>query len=355
MRIEDIDRNFKLPEALNRPDLVWFDVREEPFTIYGLYDAKNPDHTFMRMPQEVADSVSSGVSYLNRNTAGGRVRFTTDSPFVAIFCETNEPISMMSHMPLSGSQGFDLYQTDEETGVSTFTAAFFPPPTALGETAFSGIRDVGDAKRRSFTLNFPLYGTCRRLLVGLKKDALLEKGVSYRNDLPVVFYGSSITQGGCASRPGTSYQAYLSHTLNLDYINLGFSGNACGEPEMAAYLASLPMSVFVSDYDHNAWHLEDLQKTLPPLLAGVRAVYPDMTIVQLSSPAASTGLARRDYIRSHIESLQAAGDKHVFFIDGASVFEGDRALDSTVDGCHPTDLGFYWMYRALLPYLAGNG
>ena len=88
--------------------------------------------------------------------------------------------------------------------------------------------------------------------IGLKEGAAVQGGRAYRKGGPVLYYGSSITQGGCASRPDNCYPAYISQWTNTDYINLGFSGNGKAEPAMVEYLASLPCRAFVCDYDHNA-------------------------------------------------------------------------------------------------------
>ena len=86
------------------------------------------------------------------------------------------------------------------------------------------------------TLNFPCYGRLCELFVGLDEGATLNEAPEYKYVRPVVYYGSSITQGGCASRPGMSYEAIISRNFNYDYINLGFSGNAKAEDEMIEYI-----------------------------------------------------------------------------------------------------------------------
>jgi hypothetical protein len=116
-------------------------------------------------------------------------------------------------------------------------------------------------RKREITINFPLYSSVSALYIGLEENAVVEPSAGYKNKKPMVFYGSSITQGACASRPGNSYANIVSRTLGIDHINLGFSGNAKGEQTMADYIASLDMSVFVYDYDYNAPDPEHLQNT----------------------------------------------------------------------------------------------
>ena len=86
MDITKIDKNFRIETSIGERDVVFYDVRREPFAVYGLYDYQNqPD--FKRCPDEVACATSEGVFYLYRNTAGGRVRFATDSRYIAIKAE----------------------------------------------------------------------------------------------------------------------------------------------------------------------------------------------------------------------------------------------------------------------------
>ena len=120
---------------------------------------------------------------------------------------------------------------------------------------------VADGKEHTFTINFPLYQGVNSLYIGLKEGSVIKEAPEYETTAPFVYYGSSITQGGCASRPGSAYQNILSRHLQWDHINLGFSGSCKGEDEMAYYIASLDMSVFVYDYDHNAPTVEHLKNT----------------------------------------------------------------------------------------------
>lgn len=349
MKIEEIDKNFALPENIMREGAVFHDVRKAPFILYGLECPEDDTLPFHRLPTSVAEATSPGVAELNFHTAGGRVRFATDSPYILLYCDTGKPMSCMPHMPFTGSQGFDLYAKEE--GGEVFRKAFFPTIDKIGATEFSGVYDAPERKMTSYTLDFPLYGTCEKLMIGLAPDATLTAGDAYAQSLPVVFYGSSITQGGCASRPGTCYIARLSRHFGFDYRNLGFSGCAKGEDAIVDYMATLPMRAFVCDYDHNAPSLEHLQATLPKLYRKIRDAHPDIPFFFLSSPGADCGLARRDYIFSVYKEARLAKDRHVYFVDGAEMYRGTFSDDCTVDGCHPTDLGFYRMYESVVPYM----
>jgi lysophospholipase L1-like esterase len=163
----------------------------------------------------------------------------------------------------------------------------------------------------------------------------------------VVYYGSSITQGGCASRPGNAYQAIISRETNVDHVNLGFSGSAKGEPAMAEYIKNLPMSVFVMDYDHNCNNAEHLRETHHTFYRIIREANPDLPIVIVGSSAIllkeKEFAARREVVIESYRQALAEGDKNVYFIDGRELFAGDCWDACTVDGTHPNDFGFFRM------------
>lgn len=165
------------------------------------------------------------------------------------------------------------------------------------------------------------------------------------------------------SHPGNSYQNIISRRLNIDYINLGFSGSAMGEPAMAEYMATIPMSVFVSDYDHNTPTYEHLTKTHFALYETIRKKNPDLPYVMVTRPDywnhmdIEERLKRRHHIIDNYNKALALGDKNVYFIDGKEFFAGKYADMCTVDGTHPNDLGFALMaYRigAVLEKILGS-
>lgn len=348
MKIEDIDKNLVVETTITEPDLVWFNVRELPFRLYGvMYDEKMGRYT--RLPQERAEAISPNVSgSLNRCTAGGRVRFRTDSRYIAIRAVMQNG-SPMCHMPLTGQSGFDLYRV-EQNGRDTYYRTFVPP---RGMTEGYSSAHWLDGTYTDYTINFPLYDGVKELYVALKRNAHISEPTPYKIEKPVVYYGSSITQGGCASRPGNAYQAIISRRLSVDHVNLGFSGSAKGELAMAEYIATLDMSAFVLDYDHNTNNEDHLRETHEPFFKAVRAKNPDLPIIIVTAPNVllkgdekfSYGrfTARREIIRETFEHAVAAGDKNVYFIDGGELFEGEEWDACSVDGTHPNDLGFYRM------------
>lgn len=348
--IANIDKNFNIDADLGRDDIVWFDVCSEPFRLYGVTYSPESGR-FIRMPEKIAEKVNEGVAYLNKNTAGGRVRFSTDSPFIAIKAKQPYFTDVMSHMTRAGKDGFDVFKNVD--GEAAFVLAFIP--SADMEDGITQLKETGsEGRMTSYTMNFPLYGCVDSLYIGLKEGSRVDVGAAYKNEKPIVYYGSSITQGGCASRPGNCYQALVSQKYNLDYINLGFSGSCRAEIPMAEYLASLDMDIFVCDYDHNTPSVEYLAETHGRLYDIIRAKQPDLPYVMISKPdwlpiewSRESNAARRNVIFETFIRAKRSGDKNVYFIDGERLFDGDFSDCCTVDGCHPNDLGFYRMSRSV--------
>lgn len=347
-KIADIDKNFKVETTIERDNLQFYDVENKPFQVYGLMREKG---RFCRIPEQVAHDVSEWVHILYSNTAGGRVRFVTDSPYIAISAEMDN-IGKMPHFPLTGSAGFDLH-VDEGNGQKYFRS--FVPPYEI-ETGYESVHDFSNQSKRIVTIHFPLYSGVKKVYVGLSNNCSLEAAPDYAYEKPVVYYGSSITQGGCASTPGNSYQNMISRWLNVDHINLGFSGSAKAEDAMVQYLANLDMRLFVCDYDHNAPNADYLRKTHLPLYRHIRAEQPDLPILFISSPSVlltpEKYQERQRVVQETYQIAISEGDKNVYYLDGADLFAGDDWDLCTVDGIHPNDLGFYRMAKKICAQIA---
>ena len=342
------EQNIVVSDAIGDGDVIFYDVRKDPFDLYGLYDPKNQPQ-FKRLPDEVATSVNEGVARLYLNTSGGRVRFATDSQYVAI-CAKMEIPSQYPHMSKFGKAGFDLYLDDPDTGDSRYYETF---KIGMDDTdGYTYKIAFKSRKLRYLTINFPTYSSVSELLIGLQGDAVVDHGMRYRDVPPIVYYGSSITQGACASRPGNTYPAIVGRKTNTDFINLGFAGSGLAEEAMARYLASLQMSVFVADYDHNAPNPTYLEPSAERLYRIVRAAQPTLPYVFMSKPDFNISrydenLLRRDAIYEIYQQARREGDRNVYFIDGSSLFRCDEGDMATVDRTHPNDYGFYRMAKAV--------
>lgn len=352
---KSIDEKMFFKTVIKEDDIRFYDVREEPFEVYGLYNYRT-ESQFKRLPDEIGKNVNDGVAVLYTNTAGGRIRFSTDSAYVAIRAIMPH-ICDSANLCLMGGAGFDLYVDVPETGTSQYYRSFVPPTDIKTEHRYESILKFPDRKLRYFTVNFPTYSDVSDLWVGLQEDATLGEGMKYRDVLPIVYAGSSITQGGCASRPGNAYQAIISRRLNLDFINLGFSGSFKAENVIVDYINTLPMSAFVSDYDHNAPTVEHLKNTHYRMYEKIREKHPDLPYIMISRPdvlnneysskvareLGNGAIMRRDVIYESYRRAIESGDRNVYFIDGDSFFAGEYQDCATVDSTHPNDYGMVRM------------
>lgn len=333
--------------AVKEKNVIYYDVRQTPFKIYGF---SNPQINFHRMPDEVAESASDAVAIHNKSAAGGRVRFSTDSSYVAIKVKHASYNGGAPGISRQGYLGIDMYV--EKNGIDVYCGSFMPPVDM--EDGYEGILYINGDGVHQITLCMPYVKEIYDMRVGIDKSSVLEAHTPYKQENPIVFYGSSITQGVSASRPGNSYENFISRSLDCNYINLGFAGSAMGETAIAEYIAELSMSAFVMDYDHNAPDVEHLQKTHEQFYKIIRAKKPEVPILLLTKPDAGLeeeNQARRAVVVKTFLNARENGDKHIYFLDGYNLFPEECRKDCTVDGCHPNDLGMYFIAERIAEVL----
>ena len=333
-----------------------YDATQAPFCLHGLYPVRE-DGFFVRMPREVAQATSRRVGILYRNTAGARLRFATDSAYLAVgalYPTAELPSARTAALCGAGACCFDLYVDGAHCRVmwhEGVTQSGSAVTFDLADGRYESVVSFGERQMRQITLCFPAFLNVSGLFVGLEPGAKCEAPPPYVNADPVVFYGSSITQGACASRAGNSYPNLLSRKFHFDYLNLGFAGACKAEEPIIDYLCRLPMRLLVYDYDHNAPSVEYLRQTHLPALRKLRAAHPEIPIILLSKPNRHKGyedaILRRQLIEENCRILQGESDAPIHFVDGQRIFQSHDPEMMTVDNTHPTDLGFYCMAQAL--------
>ena len=349
-RIEDIDPNFRLVDTIPS-DYVFFDPREAPFSLWGL--SPNAEGSYCRLPLDLLPQCNEGVQELAWHLSGACVRFTTDADGLAVVWALRGR-GNMPHFAATGQSGMELF---EETDRGTRQIKTIIPQMQDGcgcKTNQSFFAPLPGG-RRHYVLYLPLYNGLKEFMLGFPPAAKIEPGRTPRFEKPLVFYGSSITQGGCASKVGSMYSTILCRRLDAAQINLGFSGSGRGEEHMARHIASIPMSAVILDYDHNAPSLEHLSATHERFYQIVREAQPELPIVMVSMPdydrdPAANGARRAVIVRTYARALEK-GDRNVYYVDGQSLFGSSDRDMCTVDGCHPTDLGFLRMADRLEPVL----
>ncbi len=362
MDIKKLDSNF-IEGSLPNEEIEWIELPSNKVTLKGIYYDKEHSR-FARMPLEIASQISDRFAQLSTHTTGGRILFETDSPFIALR-GTNAYVGIVANMPLYAIYGFGVHQGGDYIG-SIFTEVFSTLDDCYLErgghpTAEQTIEICGYKPRKfnsnKFTINFPLMTNVRTLYLGVKKGSYVKPCDEFKPIAPIVFYGSSVTHGSCASHPGYDYPSLISKWLNVDYINLGFAGGCKGDEVMVNYLASLDSSAMVIEYDFNS-SLEELTERHITVYKNIRKVKPNLPLVFMSRASCdyyAEAEARRKVIEQTIEYAKSLNDKNVYYIDGRKLFgeDADRTL-CTADTCHPSDLGFYKMAKVITQLIQDN-
>lgn len=360
--IGKIDKNL----ATNCESLAGYDiynVDSPSFELRGM-PWRRPGGPFGRFAPEANLDFSQGVKSLAPCTTGACLRFRTNATEVKLHAIVNG--RRMCHMTLIGSMGFDLYVGTGRTQVFAQSTRFNYSDNEYTCLLFAAHNEI----MRDFTIYFPLYSGVQCVDIGLTKGAKVEAPTPWIDNRPIVVYGTSITQGGCVSRPGMLYSNILSRLLNRPFYNFGFSGNGKGEPEIARLLSDIPEepAMYILDYDDNA-QPDLLEKTLEPFIEILRAKHPTTPILALSTepksqeaynPYAPEGANcfkwdyithRKRYTDIHTaldKKLRLAGDDNIYFMDGRRLYGADFE-ECTVDGAHSTDLGAYRIAHSLAP------
>ena len=332
---------------------LWRQPSDPPFRLAG-FPWFDQDGVFRRLPLTLPEELPQAVDALANCPAGGQVSFRTDSPRVAVRVSLAGPANMV-HMPATGQCGFDLYTGPPRAQRFHTASKYDHRQTAYELVLF----EHPDAVPRTFTLNFPLYQGVMEAQIGLVPGARVGPPPPYSLPGRVVIYGTSITQGGCASRPGMAYTNVLSRALNVEIVNLGFSGSGKGEPAVCRAFAQIPNPLlYVLDYEANAKGGEPLMETLPQNIRILREAHRDVPILILSRIAFARDLTHaqslqerersRDLQSQLVATLRQKGDPQLHFLDGSTLLGADFD-ECTVDGVHPTDLGFMRLAKGLEP------
>jgi hypothetical protein len=330
--------------------LEWHSPLHQPFHVAG-FAWFEKERIYRRLPQK-SYHLPPDVQSLADNTAGGQIRFQTDSSRLSVKVRLNG-IANMNHMPATGQCGFDCYigMPGEQKYYNTtkYDHTKQEYEFMMFENRYAGLQNI--------TLYFPLYMGVEEVLIGLEPGSDVIAPPGYSSDKRIVIYGTSITQGGCASRPAMAYPNILSRKMNVEFFNLGFSGSGKGEAEVAEVISEIPNpGLFIVDYEANCVSPELFRTTLPEFIRIYRGRHPEVPILVLSQirfglehfapEYLELRLERKRIQQSVVEDYRKQGDDNIYFKDGGELL-GDDYNDCTVDGIHPTDLGFHRMAEQL--------
>jgi hypothetical protein len=343
---KDFDVNFQ-PAEIGGRQLAFANALEHPFALSG-FAWYGQEKVLCRLPCAVMAQVNDWLQYLAWHTSGGMIRFRSDSTAIAIRASLRTTDDM-NHMTRNGSSGCDFYLGTG--GDKTYLGSVMPDH---GAGRLEGILYPPGKVMCDWTVYLPLYNGVNTVEIGLDPDCRLEAPPPFAVEKPLLFYGSSITQGGCASRTGNAYAHFLGRFIDAPVVNLGFSSGGCGEPVIAEAIAGLNLAAFILDYDYNALDPAHLLATHEPFFWIIRDRQPALPVIMISKcdfRPTDDYRRRRDIIRRTWQNAVDRGDRNAYFIDGESLFGTDCRDACTVDGCHPNDLGFFRMAKSIQPVL----
>ena len=330
-------------------DVDWYDVKEFGVEGKGWSETKK---YFDRLPAKAEGFVRDQVWNLSRDSAGMCFRFVSDSPNIYVRYELSRESLSMTHMAATGHSGVDLYAQDG-MGIDRWVAVVRPGKQKMDTTL---AKDLAPGSRR-YTLYLPLRNGVESLEIGVVRGQSFT-ALSPRNEKPIVFYGTSIMHGACASRPGMAFPSILGRRLRRPIINLGFAGNGRMEIEVGSLLVELNPCVFVIDCLPNM-NESTVSERAVPLVKKIRETHektPILLVEDRSFTSTRFFPARKQRhqknriaLKNAFKELQNLGIKNIFYLDGDNLLGQDG--EAATDGSHPSDLGMVRYADAYEPAL----
>jgi hypothetical protein len=326
-------------------NLDWHDV-----TTWGIEGRILPDQErlrwFDRLPSSAESKVSKSVWSLSRDSAGMMVRFKTDSTAISVHYKLRKNSLAMPHMPATGMSGVDLYARDTD-GKWKWVQVTKPAEQEVQAEIINGL----SPGLREYAAYLPLYNGVEFMSLGVAKGAKFE-GLAPRVK-PIVFYGTSITHGACASRPGMVHTNILGRKLDMPIVNLGFSGNGRMDREVGDYLCQVDAAAYVIDCLPNMQPADVTAKCIP-LVKQIRSARNSTPIILVEDRRFTNDWilpAKHKFhtdnhaaLRAAYESLLEQGITNLHYIHGDHLYGDDT--EGATDASHANDLGF--MRQALV-------
>jgi lysophospholipase L1-like esterase len=322
------------------------------FPILGKAIPNETETRYERLPSSLKGKIREPLWNLGKNSAGLAIRFRSNTTSISIKWEL--PVyQSLNHMTVTGINGLDLYCL--ENGKWLFVGSARPQQkTDNTATVISNMIKTD----REYLLYLPLYNAISTIFIGIDSQSELSQPQiqSPVRDKPLVFYGTSILQGGCASRPGMAHTNILSRWLNREIVNLGFSGNGQLDLEIAEVISKVDASVFILDFVPNAT-VEQMTERTKRFYRIIRDKHPQTPIVFIEDPEfthihfdqkiAHEVKSKNETINKIFNALKESGERNIYLISSKGMIGNDG--EATVDGIHFTDLGFMRYAEFLYP------
>ena len=337
--------------AFTQGEVQWHDVTQWGVEGRGWGDQERAKW-FDRFPAKAEKTVTKSVWSLSRHSAGMMVRFKSDANTIYAKWKVTSSRLGMPHMPPSGVSGLDLYARDS-MGKWRWAAAASPSKQEMEVVLLRGIKPG----LREYALYLPLYNGTESLAVGVPAGAKFER-LAPRKSKPLVFYGTSITHGACASRPGIAHPAILGRWFDMPVINIGFSGNGKMHKEVGELIIELDAAAYIIDCLPNMNGAMVTERCVP-LVQQLRKARPNTPIVLVEDRRFPNSWLLPEKLKFHddnhaalrkaFKELQTAGVKHLYYVEGDPLLGDD--FEGTTDASHPNDLGFMRHAEVFAPIL----
>ena len=337
---------FLIASGAETSDTIQFHDGQE-FTIIGRFHSEK---TYTRFPAKYENTLRKEVWGLGQHSAGISIRFRTNSPFINVRWSVKNDAAM-DHMPFTGIKGVDLYSLVEGKWKYINTGR-----VKGKRNEFMMVRGAGDSYRE-YLLNLPLYDGADTVSIGIKNGASISvpEDMHLTSKKPVVYYGSSIAQGGCASRPGLLFTNILARSMDRPFINMGFSGNGTFDLSVGDALCETDAALYVIDCNPNT-RTELIYERAVELVMKLHRERPEVTVLLVeafpyvsgfSKPSEAENAKKNIELNKAYEALRKAGIKNLYYRKGDDLIGFD--YEGTVDGVHPNDIGMMRIAEALEP------
>ena len=344
------DPNMAVSTAVVTNGLKWIDGKYLPIEGRAFDDV---EFYYDRLPSNVTAKVNGGVRGMKHHTSGMLYRFSTDSKKLSFRWVPYTERLAMDHMPSTGVSGIDVYRWDAGKGRWMYVKT-----GRLTNAKKGGSLSIDWTPGTPCLVNLPLYNGLKSFSLGIDPGASVQalppraSGVNK----PVVFYGTSITHGGCCSRPGLAFVNRVGRDLDVPVVGLGFSGSGVMEFEMSEHLAKIDASCYVLDClwnmgmtdekDVNNRRGRNVDENYEPFIRNLRAKRPGVPIVMAErcDVFCRPQNSQDRFILALYRKLKAEGWDNLVYLPKDEMYTGD--LEGTVDGVHPNDLGMESMSKA---------
>ena len=332
------------------PNLDWYDCSES-FALEGR-GFPGQGLPYNRLPESQKARTSEKVWNLSKTSIGFNVRFKTDSDTLAVRWDFPRYDSPLPYMSVIAHVGIDIYaRRPGEKEWRHVNGGVAPgwrlvKDTKKGEHIHAGELKWSWRPGDEAMIYLPMRFGPRNFAVGLKKGATFEKARPHIVDKPVVIYGTSICNGGAASRAGLAFPAIMGRLADVEVVNLGFSGSGIMELPMADLVADIDASLYVLDCLPNM-NVKLVEENYEPFLRQLRKRRPNGPIVMCGCCTIRNhpGNSEESMLKLYDRLKKTEPDlvKNITYIPGPDMLPDSD--DCLADNIHPNDWGHNQMGR----------